>query len=120
MKSGTGGETSMMEHSAFEKEYAWGLAKRFYRRQIKLKDMKKNFGGSVNRTLRVISVDHCRKFLERTRRYAMTHLLLDEEDVEHSDIERFVKVSKTHRSATDQETSYLSDLIADLRKNRGT
>lgn len=99
-------------------EYAWGLAKRFYRRKIKFQDKKKDFGGSVDRALREITVDHCRKFLDRTRRYTMAYLWLDQNDVEHEQIERFVKVFKSHRSAMDQETAYFDKLIAEILRDK--
>lgn len=99
-------------------EYAWGLAKRFYRRKVKFQDKKKYFAGSVDCALREITVHHCRKFLDRTRRYAMAYLWLDQKDVEHVVIERFVKVFKCLRSAMDQETGYFDKLIADILQNK--
>lgn len=96
-------------------ELAWGFAKRYYRRKMIFKE-KKNFKDSVDRSLQVVSKAHCRRFLNRVRRYAEAYLCFHEngKDTTYDLIEKFVKVSKTHRSALDQEFGFLTREVDEL------
>ena len=52
------------------------------------------------------------KFSARCRRYMMAYLHLSKgEDFNHAMIERFVKISKTHRNIGDQEKGFIQKVI---------
>lgn len=89
-------------------ELGWGFSKRHYRRKMNMKEKKADFKGCVERCLRVITKDHCRRFLNRVRRYAEAYRHFDGKETSFKEIERFVKLSKAHRSALVQEFGYLT------------
>ena len=61
--------------------------------------------------MRQVTKLHCHKFCDRTSRYAAFYEQAGLEEVTHKDIEKFVKKSKNHRSALDQDFAYLTKVL---------
>jgi hypothetical protein len=98
--------------------YAWGFAKCRYRRiPIKRRRNKEGFLTCVSEVLSrdAISVDRIRRFSRRARRYVCAYFVFhelngDEKwDVKLDDIEKMVKLFKTHRCAVDFDKKFVQD-----------
>ena len=92
-------------------ELAWGYSKRFYRRYLTLEEKKKDFLGCVDKALKSVIKDHAHKFCYRTRQYIAAYHQFGKKEATYNEIEKFVKTSKGHRSALDQETGYTDGLL---------
>jgi hypothetical protein len=98
--------------------YAWGFAKCRYRRiPIIRRRNKEGFLPCVSEVLSrdAISVDRIRRFSRRARRYVCAYFVFhelngDEKwDVKLDDIEKMVKLFKTHRCAVDFDKKFVQD-----------
>lgn len=97
-------------------ELAWGFSKRYYRRKISMREKKADFKACVEQSLRIVSKDHCRRFCDRVRQYAEAYRHFHGKETSFKEVERFVKLSKAHRSAHVQEFGYLTREVDDLRE----
>ena len=98
-------------------EYAWGMMKRYFR---SLSLDKKNTKGKFKKVVRetvvgCVSKKNMELFSARCRRYMMAYSCLNNNNdkLTYAMIERFVKVSKTHRNIGDQEKGFLQKVILD-------
>jgi hypothetical protein len=105
-------------------EYVWGLAKKYYRNNIKAdrKKLGKNFEANVVESLGQATVDFCRKCNNRVYRFmlAYKHYDANPDDLSsYEDIQRFVnKIFKSHRSAVDQDSGWIINLLKEIVSKR--
>ena len=69
----------------------------------------------VRNTVEYVKKENVIKFAAQCRRYMMAYLHLAKGDhkLTYTMIERFVKVSKTHRNIEDQEKGFIQKVILD-------
>jgi len=97
-------------------EYAWAVMKKYYRRKaLEEKNTKKKFEKVVREAVQSVKQSSVELFAARCRRYMIAYLKLDEGggELTYKLIERFVKVSKTHRNIGDQEKGFIQKAILD-------
>ena len=97
-------------------EYAWGMMKRYFRSlNLDKKNTKAKFEKVVRETVGCVSKKNVEMFSARCWRYMMAYSYLSENEdkLTYAMIERFVKVSKTHRNIGDQEKGFLQKVILD-------
>ena len=97
-------------------EYCWAVMKKFYRkRALEEKNTKSKFEKVVRQAAECVRTTSVEKFSARCRRYMIAYMNLEKGDGEltYDLIERFVKVSKTHRNIGDQEKSFIENAILD-------
>ena len=90
-------------------EYVWGLTKRFYRSiKIEEKRTKEKFQKMVRESILFVKMKHVINFGEKCRRYMMAYNAYDSNGdlLTYRMIERFVKMSKTHRNIFDQDKAF--------------
>ena len=108
-------------------EYAWGVAKLFYRRQpLSMKRSKDSFLELVKTATSrtgVLNVRNIRRFSARARRYMIAYLAIYKKEQEHQQdkvtithdiIEKCVKHFKTHRSAMDFDSAFIKSVIEEM------
>ena len=105
-------------------EYVWGLAKRFYRSvEIGEKRTKEKFQKTVRESILFVRKDHVINFGGKCRRYMMAYNAYDSngDPLTYKLIERFVRISKTHRNIADQDKAFIEkawkDAIFDSVEN---
>ena len=77
---------------------------------------KDKFNECVKESIRSCSIEHVRKFSGKARRYMLTYLNLDENDMSYDNIERFVKTCKCHRNVEDQDWAYVNNIWSESIK----
>ncbi len=101
-------------------EYAWGLAKKTFRRMpYKDKHGKAKFHGCARSSLYSVTVDHIRKYSARCRRYMLTYQLFDAQvpddeaakiGISYDVLESYVNTKmKAHRCTADQESRFIAE-----------
>ena len=97
-------------------EYAWGMMKQYFRSlSLDKKNTKAKFDRVVRETVGYVSKKNVEMFSARCCRYMMAYSYLntDNDKLTYAMIERFVKVSKTHRNIGDQEKGFIQKVILD-------
>ena len=92
------------------------MMKRYFRSfSLEKKNTKAKFEKLVRETVGCVSKKNVEMFSARCRRYMMAYSYLSENEdkLTYAMIERFVKVSKTHRNIGDQEKGFLQKVILD-------
>ncbi len=99
-------------------EYAWGMAKKYYRSlKLEQKKGKNTFKESVLESLKTVKVEQTRQFSGRARRYMIAYQHYAKAIKEKGEkptypmIEKFMKQCKTHRNAADQVTGWISKVL---------
>jgi hypothetical protein len=96
-------------------EYSWGMAKKRFRKINATEGSKCSaavFRARVQSALDFVTPSNCQAFARRTRRYRSVYASVAAGELEiksFSDVERMVKVHKTHRNILDQETAFLNE-----------
>ena len=121
-------------------EYAWALAKLFYRRQqLNMKRSKTNFINLVRSSTsrdEVLRIEQVRKCSKRAREYMLGYKALQditknqaeqEADLErtfdrtskynYTLIEKIIKTYKTHRNCLDTDTKWLTKVLGEVGKD---
>jgi hypothetical protein len=94
-------------------EYSWGKAKKYFRKINAAAGAKcsvQEFHRRVTEALEGVSLENCRAFSRRTRRYRAVYQQVASGAVDNmsfSLIEKMVKQHKTHRNILDQEAAFL-------------
>ena len=91
-------------------EYAWGLSKRFYRNKcLEDKNTKSKFDNVVRQAIEFVSKKNINNFSARCRRYMMAYMDFKKNNkkLTYESIERFMKMSKTHRNIADSEKGFI-------------
>jgi len=97
-------------------EYVWAVMKKHYRHKpLKEKNTKKKFEKVVREAAECVKKSSVELFAARCRRYMIAYMNLDNGNnkLTYNLIERFVKVSKTHRNTGDQEKGFIQKAILD-------
>ena len=96
-------------------EYVWGMAKRFYQSYaLDKKNLKHKFNKIIRCSIEYVNKNNIEIFSARCQQYMMAYLhLLKADRFAHAMIERFVKISKTHRNIGDQEKGFIQKVILD-------
>ena len=107
-------------------EYAWGAAKLYYRKQpLKDKRNKLVYEELVKRSLsdQILSLQFMRQCSRRARRYILAYRSLSmrradttSTNVDMKLIENLVKKHKSHRSAVDFDSSFINNLLLNMKK----
>lgn len=110
-------------------EYDWGYAKNAYRRlPITSKKGKEQFRKSVRECINIqhITKHHRQHFSRRAREYMLAYKIIDDDRQEtegqaqkqnssHLMIEKILKKYKSHRSAADFDSGYISAIVSKMR-----
>ena len=91
-------------------ELNWGYMKKAYR-NIPLEEKKKKdtFVKAVHDSKNMVNIDLVRKFAAKTRRYMLSYLNIQPEDLTYESIEKFVKTIATHRNMADSNKGYIEE-----------
>jgi hypothetical protein len=99
-------------------EYSWGMAKRQFRnRPLCDKRGSVRFRNAVKESISYVKLENVRKFSSRVRRYMLAYWYFHNCELTNShfispsydEIEKFVKLSKTHRSVSDTDTGFIEE-----------
>ena len=87
-------------------EMCWGFIKKYYRRKFSLQQKKRHFKHCVKKALHSIPKTTVRKYAGHVYAYMMGYRAMKEQGAEYSysEIEKFMKKYKCHRSSGDQES----------------
>ena len=96
-------------------EYAWGMMKQYFQSlSLDKKNTKAKFDRVVRETVEYLCKQNIKMFSMRCQRYMMAYSYYIKNDkLTYTMIERFVKVSKTHRDIGDQEKGFIQKVKQD-------
>ena len=97
-------------------EYCWAVMKKYYcSKALEDKNTKKKFEKMVRDAAEYVKSTSVEKFSARCRRCMIAYLNLasGNKELTYNLIERFVRVSKTHRNIGDQEKGFIQKAILD-------
>lgn len=99
-------------------EYAWGLAKKTYKRLAErlnnVKGCNKHQARHVSKCLSLVSLEHGRRFSGKAHEYKMAYLNGPDGPRSHVDIEANAKKMKQHRDCGRMEASFILQVATDL------
>jgi len=94
------------------------MSKKSFRKQNALLGVKAcvagNFQMRVKNSLRHVTPENVRNFARKTRRFRHAYLQKTTVLKGYNDIEKFVKLHKSHRNILDQEKAYLDQSLLNV------